>query len=118
MRITLIGDDLNLNGTEALLPTGLALTVSHVAHGAGAFEALLAEHPDLVLFDISLPVISPVLAYMDAHPAALVIGINPADQTATVLSGETYPAASAQELAHLIALAYASVRNETVPNAE
>jgi len=63
-------------------------------------------------------VISPVLAYMDAHPAALVIGINPADQTATVLSGETYPAASAQELANLIALAYASVNNETAPHAE
>lgn len=116
VKTVILGDGPDLEGAQAQLGSALPLSVVHVGPGPDLLGRLLEIRPDLVLFDTRLTELHAVIALMDAHPAALVIGFNPADQTATVLSGETYPVTSTRELGNLLALAYATLRDSQTEN--
>ena len=110
LRIILLGDSLNLDQAIVHLPATLRLEWLRLPSHPQR-QQLLAAKAHLVLFDARHCDLDAVLAFIDAHPAALVVGINPVDQTATVLSGETYPLTSKQDLANLIALVHDTMRD-------
>lgn len=113
LRIALLGDGLDLDQAIAYLPGSLRLEWLRLPPYPQR-QQLLAARAQLVFFDTRLCDLDVVLAFIDAHPAALVIGINSVDQTATVLSGETYPLTSKQDLASLIALAHDTLRDDLI----
>lgn len=107
----MLGDGLDLDQAIAYLPGALRLEWLRLPPHPQR-QQLLSARAQLVFFDARLCDLEVVLAFIDAHPAALVVGIDPVDQTATVLSGETYPLTSKQDLASLIALAHDTLRDD------
>ena len=110
LKVALLGESLNMEQAAALLPDTLRVEWLRLPT-CPQRQQLLAARAHVVFFDARRCDLDAMLAFIDAHPATLVIAVNPTDQIATVLSGETYPLASKQDLAQLITVAHGIVRD-------
>jgi hypothetical protein len=98
-RILLYGSSLLMSGLAASLAGRPDLAVFQVGR-ADQVASLAPEALDVAIVDLNSDSLNPLTALLGQYPHLLVLGLDSAQQTLTLLSGSQHPAHSLDDLIH------------------